>query len=86
MHLRAYDIQSQRDSLQKTEKRIVSCHFNYADIFGKDRKGEKAYGFSISINTATLHTKRTLWDIVDEHTLTMLAESIATICEHYKEK
>lgn len=37
----------------------------------------------MTINTTTFHTKRTVRDIVDEHTMYMLAESVNYICERY---
>ena len=78
-----YDVKSQKEKLREADKRIITLTFHYKDIFDGERKGSPSYGFHISINTATLHTKRTLLDIIDEHTMFMLAESVYNITDHY---
>ncbi len=78
------DLERAKEKLWHTGKRIISMTFHYKDIFWADRHGSASYGFHLSINTATLHTKRTLFDIIDEHTLFMLAESIYNLSDHYK--
>jgi len=83
VHLRKYDQERLEEELQKTGKRIVSCSFHYADLFGKSWTGGKSYGFTMTINTTTFHTKRTVRDIVDEHTMYMLAESVNYLCEQH---
>ncbi len=82
--LSAHDLERAREKLWNTGKRIISLSFHYKDIFAADRHGSATYGFHISINTATLHNKRTLFDIIDEHTLFMLAESVYNLSDHYK--
>lgn len=86
LRMSKYDLDSQKTKLLEAEKRIISLSFHYKEIFGKVREWAPTYGFHISINTATLHTKRTLFDIIDEHTLFMLAESVFNIAEQYKKK
>lgn len=78
------DIERAKETLGNTGKRIISITFHYHDIFGSAWKWAKTYGFHVSINTSTLHTKRRLFDIIDEHTLFMLAESVYNLSEHYK--
>jgi hypothetical protein len=72
----------QKDKLGD-EKRIISLTFKYKDIFGSTWKGSASYGFTISINTTTLQHKRTLFDIIDEHNLFMLAESVYNITHNH---
>lgn len=83
LRMSKYDVASQRIKLSESDKRIISLSFQYKEIFGKIREWSPSYWFHISINTATLHTKRTLFDIIDEHTLFMLAESVFNIAEQY---
>ena len=83
LRMSKYDLDSQKTKLLEAEKRIISLAFQYKEIFWKVREWAPSYGFHISINTATLHTKRTLFDIIDEHTLFMLAESVFNIAEQY---
>lgn len=78
------DLERAKDKLLQTWKRIISFSFHYKEIFGDAWNGSPAYWFHISINTATLHQKRTLFDILDEHTLFMIAESIYNLSDHYK--
>lgn len=84
--LSKYDIASQHESLSQSDKRIITLTFLYKEIFSHARKGSDLYGFHISINTSTLHTKRTLFDIIDEHTMFMLAESVYNITDFYLKK
>jgi hypothetical protein len=84
MRISNRDLLLQKDKLGE-EKRIISLTFQYKDIFGSARKGSPAYGFHISINTTTLQQKRTLFDIIDEHTLFMLAESVYNITDNHKD-
>jgi hypothetical protein len=77
------DIELQMEKLLEADKRIISLTFHYKDIFWKDREGSASYWFHISLNTTTLHTKRTLFDLIDEHTMFMLAESVFNLSEHY---
>ncbi len=86
VRLSQHDLETQKEKLMQIDKRIISLSFHYKDIFTWDRKGSDTYGFHISINTATLHTKRTLFDIIDEHTLFMLAESVYNVSDHYTKK
>jgi hypothetical protein len=79
-----HDLLLQKDKLGE-EKRIISLTFQYKDIFGSARKGSDSYGFTISINTTTLQHKRTLFDIIDEHNLFMLAESVYNITDNHKD-
>lgn len=80
------DKQLALEKLTETGKRIVSVSFSYKDIFGKEWTGSAAYWFHISINTAALRGKNTLFAIVDEHSLFMLAESIYNITNYYLKK
>lgn len=86
LRISKYDLDSQKTKLLEAEKRIISLSFHYKEIFWKVREWTPTYWFHISINTATLHTKRTLFDIIDEHTLFMLAESVFNIAEQYKKR
>lgn len=86
LRISKYDLESQKEKLLEADKRIIWLSFNYKDIFWKARQWAPTYGFHVSINTATLHTKRTLFDIIDEHTLFMLAESVYNITDHYKDQ
>ena len=84
--LSKYDIASQHESLLQSDKRIISLTFLYKDIFWNTRKWQDSYWFHISINTSTLHSKRTLFDIIDEHTMFMLAESVYNLTDYYLKK
>lgn len=83
MTMSKQDKESALFRLTETGKRIVSLSFSYKDIFWAERKWLPTYGFHASINTATLHAKKTLFSIIDQHTLFMLAESVYNISDYY---
>lgn len=83
LQMSARDKESALFRFAETGKRIISLSFSYKELFGSHWKGSASYGFHTSINTETLKTKKTLFSIIDEHTLFMLAESVFNITEYY---
>ena len=83
LQMSARDKESALFRFAETGKRIISLSFSYKELFGSYWKGTASYGFHTSINTETLKTKKTLFSIIDEHTLFMLAESVFNITEYY---
>jgi len=79
------DLLTQKEYLIRSGKRIVALSFRYSDLLGDKRTGSSSYGFHITINTTTLLTKRTLFTIIDQHTLFMLAESVYNLASLYQQ-